>query len=149
MNEAETRAELIDPVLKACGWGEVSDTKVFREFHIIDGKIQTGGKRSKPFIADYILSYKNVKLAIVEAKSDELEVGEGVAQAKEYAEKLKLRLTYATNGKEIYRICMKIGKEGLVNNFPTPDELWSMVHEEQNQRGDNFNDFPSVGMIGA
>jgi len=32
MNEAETRAELIDPALKSCGWGEIVDTKVFREF---------------------------------------------------------------------------------------------------------------------
>ena len=142
MNEAETRAELIDPALKTCGWGEVADTKVFREFHITDGKIQTGGKRSKPLIADYILSYKNVKLAIVEAKSDELEVGEGVAQAKEYAEKLKLDYTYAANGKEIYQVGMKTGKEGLIDNYPTPDELWSLVHEEQNQWRDNFNNVP-------
>ena len=27
MNEAETRAELIDPVLKACGWSEIADNK--------------------------------------------------------------------------------------------------------------------------
>jgi len=114
MNEAETRAELIDPVLKACGWGQVTDTKVFREFHITHGKIQTGGKRSKPLIADYILSsYKNVKLAVIEAKSDELEVGEGVAQAKEYAEKLKNRFAFAVNGKEIYQIDMKQGKKVL------------------------------------
>jgi len=113
MNEVETRAELIDPALKARGWGEIADTKVFREFHITDGKIQTGGRRNRPLIADYILSYKNVKLAIVEAKSNELEVGEGVAQAKEYAEKLKLDYTYATNGKEIYQICMKTGKRNL------------------------------------
>jgi type I restriction enzyme, R subunit len=78
MNEAETRAELIDPSLKACGWGEMPDTKVFREFHITHGKIQIGGTRSKPLIADYILSYKNVKLAVIEAKSDELKIGEGV-----------------------------------------------------------------------
>ena len=27
MNEAETRAELIDPKLKACGWGAVESSK--------------------------------------------------------------------------------------------------------------------------
>ena len=149
MNEAETRAELIDPALKVRGWGETADTKVFREFHITDGKIQTGGRRNRPLIADYILSYKNVKLAIVEAKSNELEVGEGVAQAKEYAEKLKLDYTYATNGKEIYQICMKTGKEELVNNFPTPDELWSMVHKQQNPWRDNFNNVPFEDMGGT
>lgn len=149
MNEAETRAELIDPALKACGWGDISDTKVSREFHITHGRIQAGGKRGKPLIADYILSYKNVKLAVIEAKSDELEVGEGVAQAKEYAEKLKLDYTFATNGKKIYQICMKTGKEGEIDTFPTPNELWNLVHEEQNQWRDKFHYVPFEDMGGT
>jgi type I restriction enzyme R subunit len=74
MNEAETRAERIDPKLKACGWGVVEGSKILRErlAKITDGKIQAGGGRSKPMIADYILVYKGIKLAVVEAKSDEL-----------------------------------------------------------------------------
>ena len=149
MNEAETRAEIIDPALKACGWGEIADTKVFREFRITHGKIQTGGKRGKPLIADYILSYKNVKLAAIEAKSDEQEVGEGVGQAKEYADKLELDFTYAANGKRIYQICMKDGKEGEIDSFPTPDELWNLVHEEQNQWLNKFHDVPFEDMGGT
>jgi len=127
MNEAETRAELIDPKLKACGWGVMEGSKILRERHakITDGKIQTGGGRSKPLIADYILEYKGVKLAVIEAKSEELEVGEGVAQAKLYAEKLQVDTAYSTNGREIYSICMKTGKEGLVDNFLSPEELWN------------------------
>jgi type I restriction enzyme R subunit len=115
MNEAETRAELIDPKLKACGWGVVEGSKILRErqAQITDGKINVGGARSKPLKADYILVYKGIKLAVVEAKSNELSVGEGVAQAKLYAEKLKLETTYSTNGKEIYSICMKTGAEGF------------------------------------
>ena len=85
MNEAETRAELIDPKLTASGWGVVPDSKVLREFHITAGKIQTGGLRAKPMIADYILVYKNRKIGVIEAKSDQQVVGEGVAQAKAYA----------------------------------------------------------------
>ncbi len=85
MNEAETRAELIDPKLTACGWGVVEGSKVLREFHITAGKIQTGGTRAKPMIADYVLVYKNRKIGIIEAKSNELDVAEGVAQAKTYA----------------------------------------------------------------
>lgn len=125
MNEAETRAELIDPKLKACGWGVVEGSKVLREYNITAGKIQTGGGRGKREIADYVLVYKGIKLAVVEAKSDELEVGEGVAQAKKYAEKLKVETTYSTNGKAIYQICMKTGEEGLVTDFLSPDELWN------------------------
>jgi type I restriction enzyme R subunit len=91
MNEAETRAELIDPKLRANGWGVVEDSKILRERNvckITDGRIQVGGDRKKPLIADYILVYKGIKLAVVEAKSDKLAVSEGVAQAKLYAQKL-------------------------------------------------------------
>ena len=82
MNEAETRAELIDPKLKDSGWGEIEDTKILREYYFTIGKIQTGGDRAKPLKADYVLTYKNQKLAVIEAKSDELSVGEGVGQAR-------------------------------------------------------------------
>ncbi len=128
MNEAETRAELIDPKLKACGWGVVEGSKILREYNITAGKIQTGGGRSKKIIADYVLVYKGIKLAVVEAKSDDLGVGEGVAQAKQYADKLKLETTYSTNGKEIYSICMKTGAEGLIANYLTPEELWNKTY---------------------
>ncbi len=124
MNEADTRAELIDPKLKACGWGVVEGSKVLREYNITDGKIQTGGKRAKKLTADYVLVYRGIKLATIEAKADELEVGEGVAQAKQYADKLNLETTYSTNGREIYSICMKTGVEELVTDYLTPDELW-------------------------
>ncbi len=70
MNEAETRAELIDPKLKESGWGVVESSKVLREYHITLGKIQTGAGRAKPSIADYVLVYKGRKLAVIEAKSE-------------------------------------------------------------------------------
>ena len=145
MNEAETRAELIDPKLKACGWGVVEGSKILRERNvckITDGRIQAGGGRKKPLIADYILVYKGIKLAVVEAKSDALEVGEGVAQAKQYAAKLNLETTYATNGTEIYQICMKTGAEGLVNDFLSPQELWDKTYTDQNNWRDKFAEIP-------
>ncbi|HMT35703.1 MAG TPA: DEAD/DEAH box helicase family protein, partial [Chitinophagaceae bacterium] len=128
MNEAETRAELIDPKLKSCGWGIVEGSKILREYNITAGKIQTGGIRAKKLTADYVLVYKGIKLAVIEAKSDDLEVGEGVAQAKQYAEKLQLETTYSSNGKEIYSICMKTGAEGLVDDYLTPEELWNKTY---------------------
>ncbi|MFT6685379.1 MAG: type I restriction enzyme R subunit [Bacteroidia bacterium] len=144
MNEAETRAERIDPKLRACGWGVVEGSKVLRErlAQITDGKIQAGGGRSKPLIADYILVYKGIKLAVVEAKSDELGVGEGVAQAKLYAEKLNLETTYSTNGHEIYSICMKTGVEGLVDSYLSPDELWEKTFAVQNEWREKFAAVP-------
>lgn len=146
MNEAETRAELIDPKLKESGWGVVEGSKILREYHINIGKLQTGAGRAKPTIADYILVYNGRKLAVIEAKSDELEVGEGVAQAKEYALKLYLETTFATNGKEIYQICMETGKEGLIKNFPTPDELWNKTFHIHNDWKERFNAIPKGGI---
>jgi len=78
MNEAETRAELIDPLLKDSGWGVVEGSKILREHHFTDGRIQTGGIRGKPEIADYILVYKNRKLAVIEAKKEGSSATEGV-----------------------------------------------------------------------
>ncbi len=133
MNESETRAELIDPQLAKVGWGIVDDSRVLRERNvckITDGRIKVGGKRAKPLIADYILVYKGIKLAVVEAKSNELEVGEGVAQAKLYAQKLNLDTTYSSNGKEIYQICMLSGKESLVADFLSPQELWDKTYPQ-------------------
>lgn len=147
MNEADTRAEYIDPALKTAGWGVVENSRVLREFHITAGKIQAGGGRAKPVIADYILVYKNRKIAVVEAKSIDLEVGEGVAQAKLYAGKLHIDYAYASNGREIYQVSMKSGCEGIVATFPTPDELWQKTFSGQNEWEDRFNQIPfeSVG----
>ena len=142
MNEAETRAELIDPKLKASGWGVVEGSKILREHNITAGKIQAGGKRAKKLTADYVLVYKGIKLAVVEAKSEELGVGEGVAQAKLYAEKLDLETTYSSNGKEIYFICTKTAEEKLVANFLTPDELWNKTFAVQNEWREKFAAVP-------
>ena len=72
MNEAETRAELIDPKLKESGWGVVEGSKILREYHITAGKIQTGGERAKPLIADYVLVHQGRKLASIVARLDAL-----------------------------------------------------------------------------
>jgi len=148
VNEAETRAELIDPQLLKAGWGVVEGSKVLRERHITKGKIQAGG-RGKPLITDYILVYKNRRLAVVEAKSNELPVGEGVGQAKNYAEKLKLNFTYSTNGKEIYQINMSTGAEGLVTQFPTPDELWDKTFSAPTEWEEKFNPVPFEDISGT
>ena len=144
MNEAETRAELIDPKLKEDGWDSKTnpEVKVHREFRITEGKILGGGKRSKPVIADYVLSYKGRKLAVVEAKSLEEEVGEGVAQAKDYALKLKLDHSYSANGKEIYYIALDTPLENLVKDFHDPDNLYNKIFPQQNKWQKEFDAVP-------
>ncbi len=149
MNEAETRAELIDPLLKLAGWGEVEGSRVLREFHITDGRILKGGKRGKAEIADYVLVFNNQKIGVIEAKESELPSTEGVAQAKQYADKLKIDYTYSTNGKEIYEISMKTSKEQFVKSFPTPQELWDGTYAEKNEWREKFQSIPFAFLHGS
>jgi type I restriction enzyme R subunit len=142
MNEAETRAEHIDPALKAAGWGVVEGSRILREYRISPGRIEGRGRRGTPEIADYILVYRNLKLAVAEAKAFDKAVTEGVAQAKAYANKLAIRFTFSTNGQGIYRIDMETGEEGEVTHFPTPDELWAMTFAQQNRWRDLFAAVP-------
>ncbi|WP_295646400.1 EcoAI/FtnUII family type I restriction enzme subunit R [uncultured Methylibium sp.] len=130
MNEAETRAEHIDPALKAAGWGVVDGSRVLREHGITQGRLQAGGQRTRAEIADYVLVYRNTRLAVIEAKAWDKPHTEGVAQAKSYAAKLAVRFTYATNGQLIYGIDMAQGTEGDVPAFPGPDELWALTFAE-------------------
>ena len=130
MNEAETRAEHIDPALAAAGWGQVEGSRILREHSITAGRLQGAGKRARADIADYVLVYRNTKLAVVEAKAWAKPLTEGVGQAKSYAAKLAIRHTYATNGQGIYGIDMHTGAEGEVALYPTPDELWELAFGE-------------------
>jgi type I restriction enzyme R subunit len=149
MNEADTRAEIIDKQLEAAGWKTGGDVRVFREFNINDGEIKPSGIRYRQLKADYVLAYKNIKLAVVEAKSDEVEVGEGVAQAKLYANKLRLQSSFSANGKSIYQINHKSGEEGLVSSFPSPEELWQLAFGDINEWRDKFNAVPFESINGT
>jgi type I restriction enzyme, R subunit len=142
MNESETRAEHIDPALKEAGWGVVEGSKVLREYQITQGRIEGAGRRGKPLIADYVLQYRNTKLAVVEAKTWDEELTEGVGQAKNYAGKLAIRFAYASNGQGIYGIDMKTGKEGEVSQYPNPEELWKLTFTEANAWRDRFATVP-------
>lgn len=142
MNEAETRAEHIDPALKAAGWGVVEGSRIRREYSIAPGRIEGHGRRGKALLADYILEYRNTKLAVVEAKAWDEELTEGVAQAKNYAGKMAIRFTYATNGQGIYGIDMKTGKEGTQRRYPTPDDLWNRTFTKANAWRDRFTAVP-------
>src|SRR5436309_2972790 len=142
MHEAETRAEHVDPTLKAAGWGVVDGSRIRRSHPITPGRIEGQGRRSMPLFADYVLEYRNTKLAVVEAKAWDEELTEGVAQAKNYAGKLAVRYTYSTNGQGIYGIDMETGKEGEIPEYPTPDELWNRTFVKANAWRDRFAAVP-------
>ena len=145
MNESDTRLKKIDPALKAAGWGVAEGSDIFTEqraYLLTPGRIVTKAKRN-PDKIDYLLTYKGVKLGIIEAKKDELDVSAGVEQAKKYAAAMNIRYTYSTNGDKIWAIDMdaKPGDftEGFVDRFPTPDELWQMTFPDKNDWRDKFN----------
>lgn len=144
MNEAETRAELIDPKLKDAGWGVVDASRIGREVHITLGRLEGAGRRAKPDIADYVLTYRNTKLAVIEAKRSDLADTEGVGQAKKYAEKLQARFAFSTNGVGIYRIDMQTGEEGYLSEWPTPEQVWDIIYPQTNIWRDRFAAIPFV-----
>lgn len=142
MNEAETRAEHIDPALKTAGWGVVAGSRIRREYPITLGRIESHGRRGKSLSADYVLEFRNTKLAVIEAKAWDCPLTEGLAQAKDYAGKLSIRFSYATNGQGIYAVDMHEGTEGEQPHYPTPEELWQMTFATQNNWRDRFAAVP-------
>ena len=130
--EADTCRKEVTPKLKASGW---DDEKILEQHTFTAGKVVVLGrkaKRQKAKKADYILRYSSsFLLAVVEAKRRYLSAGDGLQQAKEYAEILKLKFAYATNGKEIIEYDFLTGIESTIEAFPTPDELWLRLHGGQ------------------
>jgi len=120
----------------------VAGSRTRREYPIAPGRIEGHGKRGKALTADYVLEYRNTKLGVVEAKALDEELTEGVAQAKNYAGKLAVRHTYATNGRGIYAIDMHTGAEGEIAAYQTPDELWAMTFAQPDAWRDRFAAVP-------
>ena len=128
LNESETELNHIDPALREAGWGVAEGSRIRKQFPISKGRLIGQGRRDKPLKADYVLQYKNRNLAVIEAKAVGKYYTDGVGQAKDYAERLNVRYTYATNGYEIYAIDMDRGTEEDCAGYPTPDKLWEMTY---------------------
>lgn len=126
LNEADTRANLIDPKLHEAGWGKQAHAYIHRE-EICPGRILPTGRRAQGVKSDYVLSYQGRKLAVVEAKKESVAAAEGVRQAIDYATRLNCRIAYSTNGHELYQIDMLTGEQGLVEAFLSPEALWSLT----------------------
>lgn len=120
-SEADTKAKLITPKLKESDW---SESNIIREYYFTDGRKLIGNKRGERYFVDYLLIYKNVNLAIVEAKRADKDALDGLQQSINYGEKLQVDFVYSSNGHKIYEHSMKEGKGKFVESFPTPDELF-------------------------
>ena len=129
-SESDTRSKFIDQKLKNDGWQENS---IIREYYFTDWRKLLWNARWKRKFADYILSYKWIKLAIIEAKKLDLEATEWLEQVKEYAKILNLRFIFSTNWKKIYQFDMQTGFWSFVENYPNPEELYEMVFEVENE----------------
>jgi type I restriction enzyme R subunit len=145
-SEDDTRALHIDPALKQAGWGVLDGSRVQRNWPINLGRLEGHGRRANPLKADYVLIYRNHKLGIIEAKQWQAGLTEGVGQAKNYAAKMQVRFTYATNGQELYGIDMESGWEGETH-YPTPQELWKRTFATTNDWRDRFSavSYPDKG----
>ncbi len=132
MNEATTRRELIDPQLRECGWGQnvTTGSHVWAEYVFTDGRLIGAGQRGKTKKADYVLLYKNQKLAIVEAKAENAEITDGLEQVKDYAETLGIRFVYSTNGRGVYKFDMKRGRGDFVDGYDSPDDLFVQTFDD-------------------
>jgi type I restriction enzyme R subunit len=96
-----------------------------------DGRIIVSGRQGRRRAgkrADYILRYRpDMPIAVVEAKPSYATPGQGLQQAKEYAEILGLKFAYATNGQGIVEFDYATGFEREIENFPAPEELWARL----------------------
>jgi type I restriction enzyme R subunit len=131
LNEADTRAQLIDPKLKGAGW---TDSAITREhFYRRDPRYTAGriylvgdqARRRTPRRVDYLLRYTDAfPIAVVEAKDESHEPNAGLEQAKRYARELGLAFAYSSNGHGIVEYDFFTHASRDLNDFPAPDDLW-------------------------
>ncbi|MCS6844544.1 MAG: DEAD/DEAH box helicase family protein, partial [Caldilineales bacterium] len=131
LNEADTRARLIDPKLEAAGWGATQIGREHfyrRDVQYTDGRIVLRGERAhrrSPRRIDYVLRYtEGFPIAVVEAKAEGEEPEAGLEQAKAYAADLAVPFAYATNGHRILEFDRFTRQSRERTAFPSPDELW-------------------------
>ncbi|MEM2140417.1 type I restriction endonuclease, partial [Nitrososphaera sp.] len=130
-NESETRAQFLDPMLKALGWDFDSPDEVRMELKVLD-------EESKKKI-DYVLLINGVEKLIVEAKAIKEDISkiQYSRQAIEYAYNLSCSWSVLTNfeglkifyvGEEgaIFRDIQLANMERFDENF---ENLWLISHE--------------------
>ena len=138
-NEADTCRKFVLPRLYAAGW---TDDHISEQKYFTDGRVITVGNAcvtKKQKRADYLLRYRrDFPVAIVEAKASYKTAGDGMQQAKEYAEIIGLMFAYATNGAEILEHDYTTGAETRLETFPAPEELWQRYRKAKGLSADDM-----------
>ena len=133
LSEADTCRKYVLPNLYEAGW---DDDQITEQRTFTDGRIVVGGgkpRRRKQKRADYLLKYRpDFTIAVAEAKPVYKLPGDGLQQAKEYAQILGLKFAYATNGHGIVEHDFLSGMEQELTTFPSPDELWRRLKASEN-----------------
>src|SRR6266852_8682574 len=133
LTEADTCRRYVLPKLYAAGW---NDEQISEQKSFTDGRIVVAGskvKRRPQKRLDYLLRYRrDFPIAIVEAKTIYAKPGDGLQQAKEYAQILGLKFAYATNGHGIVEHDFTTGRDNDLETFPSPDELWQRLRQTEN-----------------
>ncbi|MDA0673190.1 MAG: DEAD/DEAH box helicase family protein, partial [Cyanobacteria bacterium] len=140
-NEADTRAQLIDPALHQRGWTEARHIKREQTPGAID-IIQGRGKRRSRGRMDYVLrlvvadGQQPVAVALIEAKPEDYAPTHGLEQAKAYAngQLHNLQFVYATNGHLFVEYDRKTGLTSAprpLSEFPTPADLRRRYEADQ------------------
>lgn len=123
--EADTCRTHVLPGLYKAGW---TDEQIREQLSFTPGRIIVSGgtvRRGKRKRVDYLLSYlRDRPLAVVEAKAEYRLPGDGLQQAKEYAELLDLKFAYSTNGPGIIEHDYITGLDTELAEYPSPEELW-------------------------
>lgn len=144
MTEEEVKLNYITPAIEAAGWEK---KQIRMEYAINAGKIVVRGniaKRLPKKKADYVLFYKeNLPLAIVESKDNNHNIGDGMFQAQEYADKLDVRFVFTSNGDGFLFYDMKTGeqKKLALDEFPSPQYLFDKRYKNDI---DNLNAFETI-----
>jgi type I restriction enzyme R subunit len=134
ITEADTCRKYVLPKLIDAGWDNephsFTEQKSFTDGRIIVTGNKTRRRPQKR--ADYLLRHtRDFMIAVIEAKAAFKNAGDGLQQAKEYAEILGLKFAYSTNGHGIIEFDYLEGKERELKSFPTPDELWKRLRAVQ------------------
>jgi len=138
-SEADTRANYIDPALKAAHW---QPNNIIREHYFTDGRKLVGGARGRRCFVDYLLYKDNRYLAVVEAKKESEHPTKGLQQAIDYAKKLLVRFVYSSNGKQTYEFDLETGKGDYVEFYPTPQELENRYAGVNSDLGQQLRNVP-------
>lgn len=126
LSEEDVKFRYITPSISKSGW---SNDQIRMEYAFTDGEMKIRGKKVKRGArkrADYLLSYNEIPLAIVEAKDMNHSLGDGMIQAINYAEILDIPYVYSSNGTGFLEHDMKEGyeRELSLDEFPSPEDLW-------------------------